>query len=74
LDIATNSFHAHGADEHGEAVFSRKLSRGKLLDFFASRPALPRSDGGLRRGASARLVSLNQTQFDGYSAWISDLF
>jgi transposase len=39
LDIAKNSFHAHGADESGEAVFSRKLSRGRLLDFFAAQPA-----------------------------------
>ena len=35
LDIAKNVFHAHGADERGAMVFSRKLSRGKLLDFFA---------------------------------------
>lgn len=39
LDIAKNSFHAHGADERGDAVFSRKLSRGKLLDFFAAQPS-----------------------------------
>lgn len=39
LDIAKSSFHAHGADERGEAVFSRKLTRGKLLDFFAGQPA-----------------------------------
>lgn len=35
LDIAKNVFHAHGADERGAMVFSRKLSRCKLLDFFA---------------------------------------
>ncbi len=35
LDIAKNVFHAHGANERGAMVFSRKLSRGKLLDFFA---------------------------------------
>lgn len=39
LDIAKNVFHAHGADERGTMVFSRKLSRAKLLDFFASQPA-----------------------------------
>ncbi len=39
LDIAKNSFHAHGADERGETVFSRKLSRSKLLEFFANQPA-----------------------------------
>ena len=39
LDIAKNVFHAHGADERGAMVFSRKLTRGKLLDFFAGQPA-----------------------------------
>ena len=33
LDIAKNVFQAHGADERGAMVFSRKLTRGKLLDF-----------------------------------------
>lgn len=39
LDIAKNVFHAHGADERGAMVFSRKLTRGKLLEFFAGQPA-----------------------------------
>ena len=39
LDIAKNVFHAHGADERGAMVFSRKLTRGKLLDFFAGQAA-----------------------------------
>jgi len=39
LDIAKNVFHAHGADERGAMVFSRKLARSKLLDFFAGQPA-----------------------------------
>lgn len=39
LDIAKHVFHAHGADERGRAVFSRRISRGKLLDFFAGQPA-----------------------------------
>lgn len=34
LDIAKHVFHAHSADERGAQVFSRRLSRGKLLDFF----------------------------------------
>ena len=38
LDIAKNVFHAHGADGTGRMVFSRKLSRGKLLNFFVSQP------------------------------------
>ncbi|GFE77154.1 hypothetical protein NTCA1_48030 [Novosphingobium sp. TCA1] len=39
LDIAKNVFHAHGADERGAMVFSRRLTRGKLLEFFAGQPA-----------------------------------
>lgn len=38
LDIAKNVFHAHGADSTGRPVFSRKLTRGKLLHFFVSQP------------------------------------
>lgn len=38
LDIAKNVFHAHGVDERGRAQFSRKISRTKLLDFFAGQP------------------------------------
>jgi transposase len=38
LDIAKNVFHAHGADRTGRTVFSRKLTRGKLLNFFVSQP------------------------------------
>ena len=38
LDIAKNVFHAHGVDERGRALFSRKISRTKLLDFFAGQP------------------------------------
>ena len=39
LDIAKSVFHAHGADESGAMVFSRKLARAKLLEFFAGQPA-----------------------------------
>ena len=39
LDIAKNVFHAHGADAAGQMVFSRRLTRAKLLDFFAMQPA-----------------------------------
>ena len=38
LDIAKHVFHAHGADAVGREVFSRKITRGKLLGFFASQP------------------------------------
>jgi transposase len=38
LDIAKNSFQAHGADALGVVVFRKKLSRGRLLSFFADQP------------------------------------
>ena len=38
LDIAKYVFHVHGADERGRAIFSKRISRGKLLDFFAAHP------------------------------------
>lgn len=38
LDIAKNVFHAHGADSSGRALFSRKISRTKLLQFFTKQP------------------------------------
>jgi hypothetical protein len=39
LDIAKYVFHVHGADERGRAIFRKRISRGKLLDFFAARPS-----------------------------------
>ena len=38
LDIAKAVFHAHGADARGQMVFSRRLTRAKLLEFFAAQP------------------------------------
>tara|TARA_R110000868_G_scaffold226030_2_gene478390 strand:+ start:895 stop:1260 length:366 start_codon:yes stop_codon:yes gene_type:complete len=38
LDIAKQVFHAHGADARGHALFSKRISRGKLLAFFAAQP------------------------------------
>ena len=34
LDIAKTVFHAHGADASGQVAFSRRITRGKLLEFF----------------------------------------
>lgn len=39
LDIAKTVFHAHGADASGRQVFSRRLSRGKLLEFMRQQPS-----------------------------------
>jgi len=36
LDIAKRVFHAHGADASGATVFSRRITRAKLIPFFAS--------------------------------------
>jgi len=35
LDIAKNSFHAHGAAGDGSKVFSKALPRGRVLEFFS---------------------------------------
>lgn len=35
LDIAKNLFHAHGADARGRQLFSRRITRAKVLEFFA---------------------------------------
>lgn len=35
LDIAKNVFYVHGVDRHGKVVVQRKLTRGKVLEFFA---------------------------------------
>lgn len=36
LDITKNVFHAHGIDEDGDVIVSRKLRRAKVTAFFAS--------------------------------------
>lgn len=38
LDIAKQVFHAHGADASGATVFSRRITRQKLIQFFAAQP------------------------------------
>src|SRR4051794_19152091 len=39
LDIAKNVFQEHAADAQGRAVLKRKLTRGRVLEFFATLPA-----------------------------------
>lgn len=54
LDIAKHVFHAHGADGKGRAIFSKRISRGKLLDFFAAQPSCtvaPEACGGAHHWA-----------------------
>ena len=38
LDIAKNVFQAHGADAGVHQVFSRRIARVKVLEFFAGQP------------------------------------
>ena len=38
LDIAKQVFQVHGADPAGRVVFRKRLTRGKLLAFFATQP------------------------------------
>ena len=39
VDLAKNSFQLHGADHTGRTVLRKKLSRSRLLAFFADLPA-----------------------------------
>lgn len=34
IDLGKHSFHVHGQDRTGKAVFRKKLSRKQLLEFF----------------------------------------
>lgn len=36
LDLAKNTFQLHGADKRGKTVFKKRLSRAKVLSFFAN--------------------------------------
>ena len=38
LDIAKNVFQVHGVDQHGKVVLRKRLSRGRVLAFFANLP------------------------------------
>lgn len=38
LDIAKSVFQAHGADADGHQLFSQRITRAKLLEFFAKQP------------------------------------
>ena len=38
LDIAKSVFQAHGADTAGRELFSKRITRAKLLEFFAGQP------------------------------------
>jgi transposase len=56
LDIAKHVFHAHGVDERGRMLFSKRISRSGLLAFFARQQrcvvALEASGGAIIGAAS----------------------
>ena len=47
IDLAKSVFQVHGVDRDGRAVLRRRLTRGRLLDFFAKLP--PCAGSGSRR-------------------------
>ena len=48
VDLAKSVFQVHGIDARGQVVLRRKLSRSKLLSFFATLPRCRNRDGDLR--------------------------
>jgi len=36
IDLGKHSFHLHGQDRHGKAVFRKKVGRKQLVEFFAT--------------------------------------
>src|SRR3954454_11756665 len=65
LDIAKHVFHAHGADGKGRAIFSKRISRGKLLDFFSAQPSCTvalEACGGAHHGARQRTQLANRVR------------
>jgi transposase len=38
LDIAKSVFQAHGADAKGRQLFSQRITRARILEFFAKQP------------------------------------
>lgn len=39
IDLGKNSFHVHCQDRHGKAVYRKKFTRPKLIEFLATYPA-----------------------------------
>ena len=39
IDLGKNSFHVHCQDRHGKAVYRKKFTRPKLIEFLATCPA-----------------------------------
>lgn len=57
LDLAKNIFHVHGIDERGKVIFNKKLSRSKVLTFFANlKPCLVGMEVGCHSNYWAREI------------------
>jgi hypothetical protein len=41
IDLGKNSFHIHCQDHRGKAVYRKKFTRPKLIEFLATCPAQP---------------------------------
>ncbi|MBB5405960.1 transposase [Paraburkholderia sp. JPY162] len=52
IDLGKHSFHLHGQDRNGKAVFRKKLGRKQLVEFFATYAGLHRRHGSVRRLSS----------------------
>lgn len=39
IDLGKNSFHVHCQDRHGKAVYRKKFTRTKLIEFLVTYPA-----------------------------------
>ena len=51
VDIAKSVFQIHGVDADGTVVIRKRVSRAKVLEFFAKSAALPRWHGSVCNGA-----------------------
>lgn len=57
LDLAKNIFYVHGIDERGKVVFNKKLSRARVLTFFANlKPCLVGMEVGCHSNYWAREI------------------
>jgi transposase len=71
LDIAKSVFQIHGVDVDGVVVIRKRVSRAKLLEFFATLPAClvgiererthRRARGSLTEGAAPRVRSAGRS-------------
>nr|CAC9197547.1 Uncharacterised protein [Escherichia coli]CAC9209395.1 Uncharacterised protein [Citrobacter werkmanii] len=49
IDLGKNSFHIHCRDRRGKAVYRKKFTRPKLIEFFGDMPRYNHRNGSLWR-------------------------